>query len=36
MLKSKTVPNCAFDLNFEYLGKYDAKSEDKSDLTLFN
>tara|TARA_R110001592_G_scaffold39935_3_gene131304 strand:+ start:4454 stop:6868 length:2415 start_codon:yes stop_codon:yes gene_type:complete len=36
MLKSKTVPNCAFDLNFEYLGKYNANSADKSDLTLFN
>ena len=36
MLKSKTVPNCAFDLNFEYLGKYNANSADRSDLTLFN
>ena len=35
LLNSENVPNCAFDLNFEYLG-LSSSSSTTSDLTLFN
>ncbi len=35
LLNNEDVPNCAFDLNFEYLG-LSSSSSTTSDLTLFN